>query len=60
MQILALVFIWVIIGIWMCWKRKWYHDVEFSEACCVVAVIFMPINFVVIFLKEFCINPWEN
>ncbi len=58
--------LWVIIGLWLAFKRNWYKqyddddDFDFDKVCCIASVIGMPINFIIIFTKVFLINKWDD
>lgn len=61
--------IWIALGIFICYKRNWYRvetDINLppdgetpAEVCCFFAVVFMPINFLIVFTKVFFINKWR-
>lgn len=55
--------IWICLGIFICYKRKWYKDDVVSgdvSFYCIMATIFMPINLFIILIKIFFINEWKN
>jgi RsiW-degrading membrane proteinase PrsW (M82 family) len=58
------VFIWIVIGLFICYKRKWYiedgTDDMPKELICLIAVVGMPINFAIVFFKMFIINKWND
>ncbi len=56
-------FIWLIVGIWICWKRNWYKDAYNTggnEVVCVFAVIGAPINLVITLIRVYCAGQWDN
>lgn len=58
------VFIWIVIGLFICYKRNWYvenssEDVP-KELMCFIAIVVMPINFLIVFFKIFLINKWSD
>ncbi len=60
MLIFLIAVLWVIAGLWLCYKRDWYPDVPSNGLYCAFAVIGAPINFLLIFFKVFLIHPWNN
>jgi len=60
-----IIFLWIIIGCFICYKRDWYREYESSDAfpqtfIVFVAIVAMPINFMIIFFKMFLIKKWNN
>lgn len=43
--------LWIIIGLWICWKRDWYRKEDESGALAAIAVVFMPITLVIYLFK---------
>jgi hypothetical protein len=57
------IFIWIVIGLWINHKRNWYKfiiDSDDRKAVCSLVIIFAPISLIIVFFKEFLINPWNN
>ena len=56
------IFIWVVVGLWINHKREWYRseDKDTREASCFFNIILAPIALIIVFFKEFLINPWNN
>lgn len=58
------VIIWVILGLFICYKRNWYEaysNIEIEPTfACFMAIVFAPINFIVVFFKLFFLNKWED
>jgi hypothetical protein len=58
--------IYLIIGLWMCWKRNWYsnnfdiYGNNNASYFITFSLIFMPINLIIILLKEFVLREWDN
>lgn len=52
--------LWIIIGAWICYKRDWYESSEAPGLWIVVATVFMPINFLIIFFQMFILDKWNN
>jgi hypothetical protein len=60
------IFIWVVVGTWICYKRNWYKDAgEFISddtpnfVCC-VTIIFAPIALVIALFDVFIKNSWKK
>lgn len=66
LEILQLLFIWVTIGCFICYKRKWYVEKDkgmdtppaFFYIMC--TIICMPIALVVALFREFILDEWNN
>lgn len=62
----AIIALWVIIGIWICWKRQWYinqvedDDRSFANFICILNIAFMPLAVFISFLNEYVIRKWNN
>lgn len=55
------VIIWLILGLFICYKRNWYEADEIDPTfTCIIAIVFAPINFIVVFFKLFFLNKWED
>lgn len=57
--------IWIALGLYICYKREWYvdqcdYDQSTQAFVCLMATVFMPINFAIIFVKLFFINKWPK
>lgn len=57
------VIIWIVLGLFICYKRNWYQDYTNSGTpeytICCIATIFAPLNFCIVFLRLFFINKWN-
>ena len=56
------IFIWVVVGLWINYKRNWYRskDKYTREESCGFNLILAPIALIIVFFKEFLIKPWNN
>ena len=56
------IFIWIVVGLWINHKRNWYNgeDTDTRELSCAFNLILAPIALIIVFFKEFLINPWNN
>lgn len=57
------IFIWIVVGLWINHKRNWYKyevDKDSRENRCFFTVLLSPIALIIVFFKEFLINPWNN
>lgn len=63
LEIVLIMFIWVIVGLFICYKRKWYvEDNDSTEQMfeCLFATVLAPFNLVLTFIKYYLIQEWEN
>jgi hypothetical protein len=65
MEIVQSIFIWVVIGVWICYKRNWYKNVEFTtddtpNFVCGVTIILAPIALIMAFFDVFIKNSWKK
>jgi len=66
LEIILTAIIYIIVGLWICWKRNWYKDrfnytgLNDGSICIVFALLFMPINLLIIFIDEFLLRKWDN
>ena len=60
------IFIWVVVGTWICFKRNWYKDAgEFGSDdtpnfLCGVTIIFAPICLLIAIFDVFIKNSWKK
>lgn len=58
------IIIWIALGFFICFKRDWYKQDESEdmplELICFFAIVFMPINFCIVFYKRFFHEKWNN
>jgi len=59
--------LWFVLGLFICGKRNWYTGYEdnsvgtdFNIFVCCVAVTFMPLNLLIVFIRVFFIDAWKN
>lgn len=65
METIQWIFIWVVIGVWICYKRNWYkdYDSEFHDTpkfVCACNIIFAPIALIQAFFDVFIKNSWKK
>jgi hypothetical protein len=66
MEIVQSIFIWVVIGVWICYKRNWYKDTydNFSDTTpnfvCGCTIVFAPIALILAFFDVFIKNSWKK
>jgi uncharacterized protein with PQ loop repeat len=58
--ILTAAFVWVVVGLWICYKREWYCCYDDNTLFCTFAVIGAPLNLLIVFIKVFCVDKWNN
>ncbi|HND46750.1 MAG TPA: hypothetical protein PLC61_10190 [Chitinophagales bacterium] len=62
----TVVLLWIIIGLWINYKRNWYKDFhENTEGispgfACTVSFVFAPINLLIVLYEEFINKDWDN
>jgi hypothetical protein len=61
LEIILIIIIWVILGLFICHKRNWYVE-EGTDAnfACVFALALAPFNFTLTFFKVYLIDKWKN
>ncbi len=52
--------LYIITGVWLCYKRDWYQESEKREFICVLAVILAPLNLLWNFVQVFLIDNWKK
>ena len=57
--------LWIIVGFWICYKRKWYKkfdgDDDFPQIFVIALVVFAsPLCLVIAFVREMLIDNWNN
>lgn len=60
LEIILIIVLWVITGLFICFKRGWYHLEDDYTFLCAIATVFAPINLVITFFKIYLINKWEE
>jgi len=64
--IILIAIIWIMIALWILEKRNWYKyknsqsDSFPNDVSIIFSILFMPINLIIIFVKEFIISKWDN
>lgn len=57
--------LWIIVGFWICYKRKWYENFKGDEEAPQIFVILLvvvaaPLCLVIAFVREMLIDDWNN
>jgi hypothetical protein len=66
LEIWLILILWVIIGCFICYKRDWYDSYDKqvdgppARFVIIVAIVLMPINFLLVFFQRFFLDPWDN
>ena len=62
LEIKLSIILYIIVGLWLCYKRDWYDTNTGEEQffICGIAIILMPINLLIILVKEFILSDWDN
>lgn len=61
-MIIEHIIIWVALGFFICYKRDWYVEDATEDLpaglICALAIVGMPLNFLIVFTKIFFVNKW--
>lgn len=64
LEILLSILLYIALGLWICFKRDWYEAWNDSQGeqiwYCMFAVLFTPLNLIIVLFKEFLIRDWYN
>ena len=70
MEVVQWIFMWVVVGVWICYKRNWYKDLgnykaigfadSTSNFVCGCTIVFVPIALILAFFDVFIKNNWKN
>ena len=66
MIIIETIFIWLVIGVWICYKRNWYkHLPSYSDDStpnfvCGCVIVFSPIALLIALFSVFIIDSWKK
>jgi hypothetical protein len=66
MEILQSIFIWLVIGVWICYKRNWYkHLSDYNgdstpNFVCGCAILFSPIALLIALFDVFVKSSWKK
>lgn len=60
--IILIITLYLFIGLWICAKRDWYDNYTdgFDIAATIFGTLLMPLNLMIVFIKEFCVREWDN
>jgi hypothetical protein len=58
--IILIAILWLIIGVWICWKRDWYIRMDSHVAFCIFAVILAPISLLLAIINQVILAKWED
>jgi uncharacterized membrane protein len=58
------IIIWIIIGVWVSYKRDWYDKQEYEEPPSLVyilmSVVLGPVALLIAFFREMVFKKWDN
>lgn len=64
-EIVSLIFIWVVVGVWICYKNNWFKEYHWLKSSgeshysvCPFAIIFCPFLLLAEFFRVFIIKRW--
>jgi len=62
LNFITILFIWVVIGVWISFKRNWYKHraKEMTENAIFFNIIFSPICLILAGFNEFILKKWKN
>lgn len=63
-EIISLILLWIIVGVWISYKRNWYKDFDYEDDvhvfCIGLNILFSPIALVFVLCSRLFIEPWEQ
>jgi hypothetical protein len=60
LEVIFTIFIWIVVGIWICYKYNWYDKTTDWGFGVFFTIIFSPLSLVFAFFEVFLIKPWKN
>jgi len=64
LEITLTITLYVSLGLWICQKREWYdsyHDEAGGKGFVnIFAIVFTPLNLLIVIFKEFILKKWDN
>lgn len=66
MEVVQWIFMWLVIGTWICYKRNWYKDTtdyandSTPNFICGCTIVFAPIALILAFFDVFIKNNWKK
>lgn len=64
LEIILSIILYIALGLWIAFKRNWYEyqadDTEGQFWLSLISVVLMPINLIIVFVREFIIAEWDN
>jgi len=60
LEIILSIALYLIIGLWLSYKREWYKHDEDQVLSMLFAIAFMPLNFITIIIRELILRKWNN
>jgi len=64
LEIILSLMLYISFGMWICFKRDWYESqaTDGGEALFLngIAILCMPLNLIIIIIREFILRDWDN
>ena len=64
LEITLIMVLYILLGLWVCNKRDWYEAYDNFDGgqtlIIILATIFAPLNFLIVFIREFTLRKWRN
>lgn len=60
LEIVLIILLWLIVGLFICHKRNWYKEVDDSAWFCFFSVVLTPLSFIVSFIRVYCVDAWDK
>ncbi len=65
LEIFLIVVLWVIVGFWISYKRKWYKNFSANEdfppfIVIMIVIGFAPLCLLIAFVREMLLDDWNN
>jgi surface polysaccharide O-acyltransferase-like enzyme len=66
MLVIETILLWVIVGVWICYKRNWYEHINSynedttANFVCGCTIVFAPISLLLALFDVFIKNNWKK
>ena len=60
MTTILVAILWLIVGVWICFKRDWYYMWDFPILACILSIVLAPINLFATIFSEYVVDKWNN
>ncbi len=61
LEIILTIILYLIVGLWICYKAKWYKDYTGSQSFLIVlTLLLMPFFLLISLIAEYIYRDWDN